>query len=128
MGEAQLATRGPIIVYVEVGGPHTSQLIAMVLDTGAIFTIIPIEAARAIGYDPANTAKRIEMVTASGIEWVPQLTVRSVSCLGRTIKNLEVVCHDLPAQSPVKGLLGLNFLRHFNVHLDFLVRRLSLTH
>ena len=98
----------------------------MALDTGAVLTVIPIETAVAIGHDPARALKRVELVTASGIEFVPQLTVRTVRCLGQTVRNVEAVCHDLPPQSPVKGLLGLNYLRHFNVHLNFLHHTLAL--
>ena len=103
MAEAPLASRGPLVVYVELVGPRTSRTITMALDTGAILTVIPIETALAIGYDPTKAKTRVELVTASGTELVPQLTVRTVRCLGETIKDLDVVCHDLPAQSPVKG-------------------------
>lgn len=98
----------------------------MALDTGAVLTIIPIETALAIGYDPTKATRRIELVTASGVELAPQLSVRAIRRLGQTVKALDIVCHDLPAASPVKGLLGLNFLRHFNVHLNFLRQRLEL--
>ena len=98
----------------------------MALDTGAILTMIPIETALAIGYDPANAKRRTEMITVSGVEYAPQLIVRAVRVLGQTVGTLDVVCHDLPAQSPVKGLLGLNVLRHFNVHLNFLRKILAL--
>lgn len=125
MAEAPLAPSGPITVYVEVMGPRTRRMLTMALDTGAVRTVIPTETTLAIGYDPA-VAKRIEIVTASGMEFAPLLTVRAIRCLGQTVKGVEVVCHDLPAQSPVKGLLGLNFLRHFHVHLDFPRKRLVL--
>jgi len=126
MADVPLARSGPIIVYVELVGPRTSRIITMALDTGAILTVIPIETAVAIGYDPAKTRKRVELVTASGVERAPQLTERTARCLGQTVRNLAVVCHELPAQSPVKGLLGLNFLRHFNVELNFLQNSLRL--
>lgn len=125
MAELQLKPSGPITVYVELTGPRTSRVITMALDTGAVLTVIPIETALAIGYDPTKTTKRVELVTASGLELVPQLTVRTARCLGQTVKGLDVVCHDLPAQSSVKGLLGLNFLRHFDIHLDFPRRKLD---
>ena len=126
MAEAPLAASGPIIVYVELVGPRTARTIRMALDTGAILTVIPIETALAIGYDPATATKRIELVTASGVELAPQLAIRLMRCLGQTIQPVDIVCHDLPAQSPVKGLLGLNFLRHFDLHLNFLRRFLEL--
>jgi clan AA aspartic protease (TIGR02281 family) len=126
MAEGLLPASGPIVVYVELVGPRTSRTITMALDTGATLTIVPIETALAIGYDPAAVRKRIELITASGTELAPRLTIQTARCLGRTVKNLDVACHDLPTQSPVKGLLGLSFLRHFNVHLDFLSKRLEL--
>lgn len=126
MADAPLAPSGPVAVFVELSGPRTSRTITMALDSGAILTVIPIETALAIGYDPAKTTKRVEMITVSGVELAPQLTVRAARCLGKAVRDLDVVCHDLPAQSPVKGLLGLNFLRHFNVHLNFLHKRLEL--
>jgi clan AA aspartic protease (TIGR02281 family) len=126
MAEAVLAPRGPLIIYAELVGPRTSRVISMVLDTGAVQTMIPIETALAIGYDPVAAKHRVEVVTASGVERVPTLTVKAIHCLGLTVINVDVICHDLPTQSPVKGLLGLNFLRHFNVHLNFLFDRLEL--
>lgn len=126
MGEMRLPSSGPIVVFVELRGPRTSRWLTMVLNTGAALTVIPIDAALAIGYDPIKATGRVELVTASGVELVPQLTIRAVRSLGHTVRNLAVVCHDLPAQSPVKGLLGLDFLRHFALHLDFPRRQLTL--
>ena len=126
MAEAPLSRRGPIIVHARLTGPRTSHIIAMALDTGAVLTIMPVEIARAIGYDPARAAKRAELITASGMELVPILTVRKVTCLGQTVPHVEVACHNLPAESPVQGLLGLNFLRHFSLGLDFPGGRISI--
>lgn len=125
LAEGTLPDRGPVVVYVELTGPRTSRTIIMALDTGAVLTIIPIETALAIGYDPTQASERIELVTASGMELAPLLTVQRVRCLGHTVSALEVACHDLPTQSPVKGLLGLNFLRHFDVHLKFRSNRIE---
>lgn len=35
------------------------------------------------------------------------------------LANLEVVCHDIPELAGIEGLLGLNFLRHFRVVIDY---------
>lgn len=106
MAKSALPLHGPIFAYVELSGPRTSRVIAMALDAGAVITIIPIETALAIGYDPARSSARLELVTASDIEIVPTITVARVRCLGHTVEQLHVACHDLPAESPVKGLLG----------------------
>lgn len=109
-----------ISLYVQLVGPRTFRIIKMALDTGASYTIIPLEAAIAIGYNPALSKKHIEITTASGVIIVPVIKIKSIACLGKEVENLEVICHDLPSQSPVKGLLGLNFLIHFKPFQRFL--------
>ena len=79
----------------------------------------PFSTLRAIGYDPAISDKHIEFIAAGSIEHKPVVIVKSIQALGIRLKGLEVVCHDLPPQSPVRGLLGLNFLKHISLHLDF---------
>jgi hypothetical protein len=41
------------------------------------------------------------------------------SFFGAKIKHIQVVCHNLPPESPVEGLLGLDFLKAAKVVLDF---------
>lgn len=115
----------PVDVLLE--GPDGQQLIRMAVDTGASYTVAPLWAMRAIGYHPSTAGHTIEFIAAGSIERKPLVTVQTVHAFGFRVAQVPVVCHDLPAQSPVKGLLGLNFLRHFNVHLNFLVRRLVLS-
>jgi clan AA aspartic protease (TIGR02281 family) len=118
---------GIISVYVEIQGPTTKRIIKMALDTGATFTMIPPEIARDIGHDPILSKRRIEISTASGSVLAPLLTVKSVSCLGNRLRNVQVVCHNLPPESPVEGLLGLNFLVHLPAFIEFYQKiRLSL--
>src|SRR3989338_2430507 len=85
----------------------------MVLDTGASITTIPIEAAIAIGCDPIKSKRRVEMITASGIEYAPVVAIPKIELFGFGIKNVDVVCHNLPPQSIASGLLGLNLLKNF---------------
>ena len=84
----------------------------MLVDTGASVTIIPPQIALAIGCDPAKSAKRVSIITASGLEYLPVVTIPEVICLRTTVKSFPVVCHTLPPQSTVEGLLGLDFLEH----------------
>jgi aspartyl protease family protein len=98
----------------------SSLLIPVVLDTGASFTLVPTDILVQLGYDPANPLlPRQRMVTGSGIAYAPRLTVRSATAIGQQVANLDVLCHDLPAESGVDGLLGLNFLRHFRLLIRF---------
>jgi predicted aspartyl protease len=93
--------------------------IEMLLDTGATFTMIPWDIAEKLGYDPARSRKRIHLLTVSTSEVVPLITVEAIELYGHKVRNVEVACHDLPPASRVEGLLGLNFLRNFNIDLHF---------
>ncbi len=108
-----------IICHSEIVGPKIELSLKMALDTGATYTMIPSEAAVAIGRDPLRSRRRIEITTGSSIEYVPVITVPIFRAFGIEIKNMEIICHNLPTQSPVEGLLGLNFLKRAKVIIDF---------
>lgn len=55
----------------------------MALHTGATFVIIPWEVAGLIGYKPELSKERTTMVTASGAESAPIITLKKVSVLGK---------------------------------------------
>ena len=109
-----------IIVPVTFCVGDNFKTLSMVLDTGATYTMFPFETACALGIDPTLTHQRIEIVTASTIEYRPVVVVPLVKAFGFEVKKLEVACHDLPPRAPCDGLLGLNFLRQFNILLHFL--------
>jgi aspartyl protease family protein len=89
-------------------------VLRMLVDTGATYTMIPRQAALAVGLNPSDAARRIPVITASTVEYVPLLHIPVWRCLGLTVQDFELACHDLPPESAVDGLLGLNFLRHFS--------------
>jgi predicted aspartyl protease len=107
-------------LLLEAADGGSSLLIPVVLDTGASLTIIATDIMAQLGYDPANPAlDRQRIVTGSGIEYAPRTTVRSATAIGQKVTSLDVLCHDLPSESGVDGLLGLNFLRHFKLTIRF---------
>lgn len=108
-----------IIVPVTFCVEDNLKTLSMILDTGATYTMFPFETARALGLDPSVPRRKIEIVTASTIEYRPIIVVPSVRAFGFEVRNLEVACHDLPPRAPCDGLLGLNFLRQFNILLYF---------
>lgn len=112
----------PVDVLLE--GPQGRQFVHMALDTGASYTLVPTSTLIAIGYDPTRAPTRIEFIGASRVERRPLLRIDALQALGVRLLNVEIVCHDLPTQSPVRGLLGLNVLKHLSVHLDFPQRAL----
>jgi len=99
----------------------------MVLDTGATTTIIPPKVAAAIGCDPAKSTQRVSIITASGLEYLPVVRVPLVICLGQRVQSLSVACHDLPPESTVDGLLGLDFLHFVPAFREFQQAILRLT-
>ncbi len=107
-----------LTVHVVCQAKH-SVVVRMLIDTGASYTMIPLKVARALGYDP-SVAQRIPVITASAVEYTPLVTVPTMKCLGYQLRNVPVVCHDLPPQSAVDGLLGLNALVHIPAFRTFL--------
>lgn len=111
---------GVILVDTEIIGPKESRYARMILDTGATYTMVSPDILIGGGHDLAKVTRKNPITTASGIEHCPFIKIRALSAFGHTMKNVEVCAHSLPANIPARGLLGLNFLRHFNVHLNFL--------
>jgi len=63
--------------------------------------------------------KTASLYTASREESVYQLNLRSISMESGKILNISALCMPLPSELKIDGLLGLNFLRHFNINLNF---------
>ena len=110
-----------ITLRLTVGGINTDTYrnLIVALDTGATTTVIPTEIALALGYDLSNPKGQIGLLTASGAASAKVITVRKLTAIGETVEDIEVLCHNLPGNSAIKGLLGLNFLKHFNVNISF---------
>jgi predicted aspartyl protease len=107
-------------LLLEAADGKSSLLIPVVLDTGASLTIVATDIMARLGYDPANPSlARQRIVMGSGVEYAPRATVRSATAIGQKVADLEVLCHDLPSESGVDGLLGLNFLKHFKLTIRF---------
>jgi predicted aspartyl protease len=110
---------GIILVKTKVYGPGGDAIVNLALDTGATWTLVSWETAVLVGYDPASIQQRTAISTGSSIEYCPKLNLLKVEALGKSVNGLEVLCHTLPPTSRVDGLLGLNFLRRFNMSLNF---------
>lgn len=109
-----------ISLYAQIVGPKAKRTIKLALDTGATFTMIPPEKIMVTGHIiPTSQEKMIKIFAVSGIEYAPLVSISSLTCLGISVKDIAVVCHNLPPESPVEGLLGLNFLRHLPAFIEF---------
>ncbi len=117
----------PIIVLkVNLTGKTGEYTIDMALDTGATYVMIPWCVAEHLGYEPAVSPERINITTASTTVKVPLITVGAIGIGDMTVKNIKVVVHDLPHKSRVDGLLGLSYLRNFDVFLKFKSNKLTI--
>ncbi len=119
---------GLIVLPLKVEGVSSNNFrdLLVALDTGASTTVIPTKIALDLGYDLSNPKGNEEIITGSGIELMKRITVHKLTAIGETVENIDVLCHDLPADSIIDGVLGLNFLSHFDVNLSFSTGTLEL--
>lgn len=106
-------------IPVELVGMDSRLIIKMAVDTGATLVMVPWAVAEFLGYDPATSKERVSITTASTVEKAPLITLKEMTVLGQSLKNVKVVIHDLPPESRVDGLLGLSFLSRFNLKMMF---------
>ena len=108
-----------ILKRIRIDGPNASREIDMILDTGAMYTAISWDVAKDIGYDPAVALDRVPIITANGVIEVPKIKVKGIGFKELYVEDVEVICHDIPEIAEIEGLLGLSFLKHFKICLDF---------
>ena len=120
---------GTNVIVMDVFIKHKARKkkVRMALDTGATYIMVPWDVAETLGLEPGLSKEKTEMITASGVEKTPIVTLEAVSVAGNKIRNIKALVHDLPPKSYVDGLLGLSFLKNFNIYLNFEQGFLELT-
>lgn len=110
-----------ILLSMKVEGVHESDFrdVWVALDTGASTTSIPIRTALDLGYDPYQPKYHKEVITGTQVENIPVIEVKKITAIGQPVENIDVLCHDLPQELRVDGVLGLNFLSKFNINISF---------
>ena len=89
----------------------------LLIDTGSAYTVLSQEILEFIGSSPASASKRKRIITGSGYEIVPVVSVKSFSCVGQTLKSFVLLAHTLPFGAFVDGLLGMDFLCRFEIEI-----------
>jgi len=89
----------------------------LLLDTGSAYTLISQEILESIGCSPALPKRTQRIITGSGYEIVPIVSVNKFHCLGNILHNFETFAHTLPFGAYVDGLLGMDFLNKFRVEI-----------
>ena len=113
-----LLEAGLLLIYARLSGSKGSRLVRLALDTGATTTMIPPKAALAIGSNPTRATVLRETLTASGKELIPVIVVPRIQVFEKTLLRVSVACHELPSESPIDGLLGLDILTRLKAVLD----------
>ena len=121
-----LAEAGLLLVYVRLSGPKGSRLVRLALDTGATTTMIPPKAALAVGVNPGRATTFRETLTASGKELIPLVIVPRLQVFESTFRRVTVACHELPSESPIDGLLGLDLLTRLRATIDLTKRSVGI--
>jgi len=98
---------------------HDIARVRLALDTGASTTTIRESSLRDIGYPPESLTDLVPFSDASQSHLVPRITLKSLSLAGARVENLEALCYTIPEEYGIHGVVGLNFLRHFNLNLNF---------
>ena len=113
-----LKEAGLLVVYARLSGPKGARLVRLALDTGATTTMVPPKAALAIGVNPARATAFRETLTASGKELLPLVVVPRLQIFETAFRRVTVACHELPSESPIDGLLGLDLLTRLRATID----------
>ena len=104
------------VVTVQVNGTRAAKLI---LDTGASHTMLSHAVARDLVLWAQGPSTAITMHTAGGTVQAHVVPIASISLGGAEVRDTVATIYDLPEAPPgVEGLLGQEFLRHFEVTLN----------
>jgi Aspartyl protease len=126
------SVRGRISVPVELSGAKVIVTVTfnhsvsanLALDTGAAMTMISRRIARNLGL--SNMGSMV-MTGIGGSVLTQMARIESVKVGDAAVGNLTVSIHDFSRDPHYEGLLGLDFLNHFEMSLDARKRQLFLT-
>jgi tetratricopeptide (TPR) repeat protein len=125
--ETVVITFPPGSTRIEVAVVVNGRLqLPFILDTGASMTLIPAWAAETLGYRPQTASEWINVQTAGGPRRLPYASLGRIEIQGLGLSNLPVLFGDLPGYDASRGLLGMDFLRHFSMAVDHDFGRMTL--
>ena len=97
----------------------------LVLDTDAAVTTLVPDVIKTIGYTERDGYRKAKVHTAVGEERGYWLRVAELTVLGVATPNFALAVFPLE-HSGIHGLVGMNFLRHFNFEIRPAKRRVLL--
>jgi clan AA aspartic protease (TIGR02281 family) len=125
--ETVVITFPPGSMRIEVSAVVNGRMqLPFIIDTGATMTLIPAWAADMLGYRPQATSEWLRVQTAGGPRRLPYASLNRIEIQGLGLSNLPVLFGDLPGYDANRGLLGMDFLRHFSMAVDHDLGRMTL--
>ncbi|MFT6436742.1 MAG: clan AA aspartic protease (TIGR02281 family) [Candidatus Azotimanducaceae bacterium] len=118
--------RGQFVVEAIVDPDRNGKgaTIQLLVDTGAAMTAIDATVLARLGYDLEERTEYF--ATANGVVEAPVVTLGALMLGKSTISRLSIGALNLGSQSNIDGLLGMNFLRHFEFRLNQESQKLEL--
>ena len=108
-----------LLLRAAVGGRERGVVVLRLLvDTGASYTMLPVEVVEGLGYDTHHPLNHCRIMSASGIIIAPVVEISWLNCLGQRVEIFPVVVHTLPSGTFIDGLLGMDFLSHCQAVVD----------
>jgi len=92
--------------------------IRLLLDTGASLTILSREVARALGLQAIDVQQTVIINTANGTTEAQLYRVESIGVGAFNVSPIDIAVVEQLAIEGASGLLGMNFLEHFDFRID----------
>ncbi len=109
----------PLIEVTAQAADGVTIPLLMAFDTGADQTSISRRVALRLGFNPDASPNQVSVITASGSDTMPVITLPRLRALGHQRTNLRVVCLDLPVTAGIQGVLGSDFFRRFHIFINY---------
>lgn len=103
----------PVLVSAKINGAGP---VTLILDTGSDRTLVTPEALQRLGISTENGPRGI-LKGVTGTSYVDAVWVNSVEVDEARVGPLLIIAHDADLKA-ADGLLGRDFLAHFNVTID----------
>ena len=97
---------------------NNSQQVRLLIDTGASMTILTPDFLKRSNISYLDTGKKMLFNTANGQVNVPMYKIESLSLGEWQVNQMEIGVIPLDNETAFNGLLGMNFLKHFQFYID----------